>query len=247
MVYGILQRVHGFNVKIMPMKLLALDASTEFLSLAVSGDSDIYHYDQNAGQAASQLILPQIQILLEKAGLALSDLDGIAFGAGPGSFTGVRVACGVAQGLGFGANIPVVGVNVLTALAQASDAERVVVATDARMKEVYHAAYERKNDDWIEVHAAGVYKPDTVPKVEGEGWTGVGTAWQVYDEVLSQQYEGQIDNKLPTLTPAATAILALAAPVFEGGLAKPASEARPVYIRNRVALTSKEREQGLRL
>lgn len=231
----------------MPMKLLALDASTEFLSLAVFNGSDTHTHDQHAGQAASQLILPQIQTLLEKAKLELSDLDGIAFGAGPGSFTGVRVACGVAQGLGFGASIPIVGVNVLTALAQASGADRVIVATDARMKEVYHAAYERKNDEWTTVHAAGVYKPDNVPTVEGEGWTGVGTAWSVYDDMLSQQYEGNVVNKLPKLTPAAEAILALSAPVFRAGLAKPASEARPVYIRNRVALTSKEREQGLRL
>jgi len=229
------------------MKLLALDASTEFLSLAVLNGSDMHSHDQHAGQAASQLILPQIQILLQKAGLELSALDGIAFGAGPGSFTGVRVACGVAQGLGFGANVPVVGVNVLTALAQASDADRVIVATDARMKEVYHAAYERQGSAWVEVHAAGVYKPEDVPAVVGDGWTGVGTAWHVYDDVLSQHYQDNIDSKRPDLTPAASAILTLARPDFEAGLAKPASEARPVYIRNRVALTSKEREQGLRL
>lgn len=245
--YLIVKRVGGFNVKIMPMKLLALDASTEFLSLAVLNDSDIYTHDQHAGQAASQLILPQIQTLLEEAKLKLSDLDGIAFGAGPGSFTGVRVACGVAQGLGFGANLPVVGINVLKALAQAGDADRVIVATDARMKEVYHAAYERVGNEWIEVHAAGVYKPDAVPKVEGRGWVGVGSAWKVYDELLSQQYQNNVINKLPEMTPAAKAILALATPIFEAGLARPASEAKPVYIRNRVALTSQEREQGLRL
>ncbi|MFW5432726.1 MAG: tRNA (adenosine(37)-N6)-threonylcarbamoyltransferase complex dimerization subunit type 1 TsaB [Methylophilaceae bacterium] len=229
------------------MKLLALDASTEFLSLAVRDGKNLYTHDQHAGQAASQLILPQIQILLKKAKLELSDLDGIAFGAGPGSFTGVRVACGVAQGLGFGADIPVVGVNVLMALAQASGADRVVVATDARMGEVYHAAYERSNHDWIEVHAAGVYKPDAVPTIEGVGWTGVGTAWKVYDDILSQQYHGNVVSKLPEMTPAAEAIMVLATPVFEAGIARPANEARPVYIRNRVALTSKEREQGLRL
>jgi len=231
----------------MTMKLLALYAPTEFLSLAVLADSEIYTHDQNAGQKASQLILPQIQTLLKEANLQLSDLDGVAFGAGPGSFTGVRVACGVAQGLGFGANIPVVGVNVLTALAQASGVGRVIVATDARMKEVYHAAYERESDEWVEVHAAGVYKPNNVPKVEGKGWVGVGSAWKVYDDILSRQYHDNLINKLPEMTPAAAAILALATPAFEAGLARPASEAKPVYIRDRVALTSKEREQGLRL
>lgn len=229
------------------MNLLALDASTEFLSLAVLKGSEMHKHDQQAGQAASELILPQIQILLEKAALKLTDLDGIAFGAGPGSFTGVRVACGVAQGLGFGANIPVVGVNVLKALAEASHADRVIVATDARMKEVYHAVYEKEKGAWVERCAAGVYKPDRVPEVSGQGWTGVGTAWQVYDTLLSQQYEGQLEHKVPDVTPAAVAILSLALTVFAAGLAKPASEARPIYIRNRVALTSKEREQGLRL
>jgi len=234
------------------MKLLALDASTEFLSLAVRDGEQLYTYDEHAGQAASQLILPQIQRLLDQAKLTLTDLDGIAFGAGPGSFTGVRVACGVAQGLAFGANLPVVGVNVLTALAEASGAEKVIVATDARMREVYHAIYERRNSegkdsDWHALHAAGVYKPDAVPSIDGTGWVGAGTAWGVYDEVLSQQYADQVVSKHPAMTPAAAAIMALALPVFEAGEAKPAEQARPVYIRNRVALTSKEREQGLRL
>lgn len=229
------------------MKLLALDASTEFLSLAVCSDGKLYKHDQHAGRTASQLILPQIHHLLDSAKLELADLDGIAFGAGPGSFTGVRIACGVAQGLAFGANIPVVGVNVLLALAYASGAEKVIAASDARMREVYHAAYEKKDSEWLEVHAAGVYKPDEVPKVEGSDWVGVGTAWDVYGEVLSQQYQQNVVNQLPESTPMAEAIMAIAKPIFAAGLAKPASEAKPIYIRNRVALTSKERAQGLRL
>ncbi|MEO1947233.1 MAG: tRNA (adenosine(37)-N6)-threonylcarbamoyltransferase complex dimerization subunit type 1 TsaB [Methylophilaceae bacterium] len=229
------------------MKLLAFDASTEFLSIALRADEQSYKIDLKAGQTASQLILPQIQTLLDDAELALVDLDGIAFGAGPGSFTGVRIACGVAQGLAFGANLPVVGVNVLMALAEASGAERVIAASDARMGEAYHAAFVRESDQWTEVHAAGVYKPNAVPVVEGDGWVGVGTAWGVYGEELYQQYENQVTSARPEMTPMAEAILALATPIFERGEALPASEAKPVYIRNRVALTSKEREQGLRL
>jgi tRNA threonylcarbamoyladenosine biosynthesis protein TsaB len=236
-----------FNVKITPMKILALDASTEFLSLAVTTGEKVYRYDQLAGQAASQLILPQIQILLDLAQLALTDLDGIAFGAGPGSFTGVRVACGVAQGLAYGAGIPLVGINVLMALAQASGAERVIAASDARMKEVYHAVYEKDELGWQEVHAAGVYKPIDVPDVDGMDWVGVGTAWKVYADVLGHRYESKVTNTLPEMTPKAEAILELAKPVFEAGQAVSASEARPIYIRNRVALTAKEREQGQRL
>lgn len=229
------------------MKLLAFDASTEFLSIALQTNEQVETLDILAGQTASQLILPQIQVLLDKAQLNLGDLDGIAFGAGPGSFTGVRIACGVAQGLAFGANLPVVGINVLMALAEASGAERVIAASDARMGEVYHAAYIRKDDDWMETHAAGVYKPQDVPAVEGGDWVGVGTAWKVYDESLREQYQQQVVNTLPEMTPKAEAIMRLALPVFARGEAVSASEAKPIYIRNRVALTSKEREQGLRL
>jgi len=229
------------------MKLLAFDASTEFLSIALQTNEQLETLDILAGQTASQLILPQIQGLLDKAQLNLSDLDGIAFGAGPGSFTGVRIACGVAQGLAFGANLPVVGVNVLLALAEASGAERVIVASDARMGEVYHAAYIRKGDGWIETHAAGVYKPQDVPAVEGDDWVGVGTAWKVYDESLREQYQQQVVNTFPEMTPKAEAIMRIAMPIFARGEVVSASEAKPIYIRNRVALTSKEREQGLRL
>ncbi len=229
------------------MKLLAFDASTEFLSIALRTDEQVETLDIQAGQTASQLILPQIQLLLDKAKLNLCDLDGIAFGAGPGSFTGVRIACGVAQGLAFGANLPVVGINVLMALAEASGAERVIAASDARMGEVYHAAYIRKDGDWTEMCSAGVYKPQNVPAVEGVDWTGVGTAWKVYDEILREQYPQQMTKILPEMTPKAEAIMRLAMPIFERGEAISASDAKPIYIRNRVALTSKEREQGLRL
>jgi tRNA threonylcarbamoyladenosine biosynthesis protein TsaB len=229
------------------MKLLAFDASTAFLSIALQIDEQLETVDIQAGQAASQLILPQIQVLLDKAQLNLSDLDGIAFGAGPGSFTGVRIACGVAQGLAFGANLPVVGINVLMALAEASGAERVIAASDARMGEMYHAVYIREDGDWCEVQAAGVYKPQEVPTVEGGDWVGVGTAWKVYSESLHEQYQQQVVKTLPEMTPKAQAILRLAMPIFARGEAVCASDAKPIYIRNRVALTSKEREQGLRL
>lgn len=229
------------------MKLLALDASTEFLSLALVAGENVHTHDQHAGQTASQLILPQIQILLDAASLTLADLDGITFGAGPGSFTGVRIACGVAQGLGYGANLPVVGIGALMALAQASGEDKVIACTDARMGEVYHAVFERQGKGWLEVQAAGVYKPAAVPVVEGSDWTGVGSGWLTYDGVLSQQYQSNISKKLPKITPMAEAIAQLAMPIFVAGLAKPASEAAPVYIRNRVALTTQERAQGMRL
>ena len=228
------------------MNLLALDTSTEFLSLALQlGDKNFTHY-QHAGNASSELILPQIQALLDTANVELSDLDGIAFGAGPGAFTGVRIACGVAQGLGFGSNLPVVGVNTLLALAEASGIERVIACLDARMGEIYHAAFEKKDNQWLEVSATKVIKPEASPMLAGS-WVGKGSGWAVYGEILSKIYAENLVNTLPNLTPTAESILKLAKPIFAAGLAKPASAAAPIYIRNRVALTTLEREAGQRL
>ena len=233
------------------MKLLALDTSTEFLSLALQvgdekGCDKTYTHYQHAGQAASQLVLPQIQALMDSANIKLTDLDGIAFGAGPGAFTGVRVACGVAQGLGFGAGLPVVGVNTLLALAQASGQDKVIACLDARMAEIYHAAFVRENNEWIEFSKTIVCKPEAAPVLEGI-WTGVGSGWAVYAEILGSIYAENLTKILPNLTPMAEAILQLAMPIFAAGKAKPASEAAPIYIRNRVALTTLERAEGLRL
>ncbi len=233
------------------MNLLALDTSTEFLSLALLlcdsrlGDK-IYAHHQHAGQAASQLVLPQIQALLDSANIKLQDLNGIAFGAGPGAFTGIRVACGVAQGLGFGANIPVVGVNTLLALAQASGHDRVIACLDARMGEIYHAVFERKNGAWIEQSATQVCKPDAAPMLTGK-WVGAGSGWVVYSEALYKIYTDNLIKTMAEITPTAEAILQLAAPIFAAGKAKFASEAAPIYVRNRVALTTRERAAGQRL
>ncbi|MES2501163.1 MAG: tRNA (adenosine(37)-N6)-threonylcarbamoyltransferase complex dimerization subunit type 1 TsaB [Pseudomonadota bacterium] len=238
------------------MNLLALDTSTEFLSLALTKDDRIFTHYQAAGSAASQLVLPQIQVLLDSANIKLQDLDGIAFGAGPGAFTGVRIASGVAQGLGYGANLPVVGINTLTAVAEASGQQKVIVCLDARMGEIYHAALVKQNGIWIEISATKVCKPQAAPLlvskdwVEGNDWLGVGSGWAVYGEVLTQIYANNLSqhsNFIADITPTAEAILRLAQPVFESGQAKSAAEAMPIYIRNRVALTILEREQGLRL
>ena len=227
------------------MKFLAFDTSTEFLSIALQVDGKVTSHFQYAGQAASQLILPQIQALLESAKVKLNELDGIAFGAGPGAFTGVRVACGVAQGLGFGANVPVVGINTLHAVAQVSGAQKIIVCTDARMGEVYFAALEKHDDTWVEISATQVCKPEASPLIEVGDWVGAGSGWAVYDDVLSARY--QVTEKLSTITPTAEAVLQLAMPIFAAKQAQPASEARPIYIRNRVALTSSERAAGQRL
>lgn len=238
------------------MNLLALDTSTEVLSLALLLNGKTFTHTQLAGNASSQLILPQIQALLEEAKIKLSDLDGIAFGAGPGAFTGVRIACGVAQGLGFGANLPVVGVSTLLALAEASGEEHVIACLDARMGEIYHAAFQKQQNSWHQMLETQVIKPEAAPTLPSraskmisheKAWAGVGSGWAVYGETLSTIYEQNLRKIMADITPTAEAILCLATPIFAAGLAKPASEAAPIYIRNRVALTSAEREQGMRL
>jgi len=233
------------------MNLLALDTSTEYLSLALKLGDNIFTHYQAAGSASSQLVLPQIQILLDSANIKLGDLDGIAFGAGPGAFTGVRIASGVAQGLGYGANLPIVGINTLTAVAEESGQDKVVVCLDARMGEIYHAALIKHNGVWLEISETIVCKPQVSPVLESNDWVGAGGGWAAYKEVLMQIYSNHlsqsVNNVLPDITPTAEAILRLAQPVFEAGQAKPAMHAMPIYIRNRVALTTLEREQGLRL
>lgn len=229
------------------MNLLAFDTSTEYLSLAIQKNGELFTFDVNAGQTHSQIILPQIQLLLNSAHLQLSDLDGIAFGAGPGSFTGVRIAAGVAQGLGFGANLPVLGLCTLLALAQASSAQKVIACLDARMGEVYFAAYEKVAGEWQTSIEPSLHKPDAVPNVEGTDWVGAGSGWQTYGEQLGHFYGAQLISTQPQLLPNATALISLALPTFLAGEAKPAALAQPIYIRNRVALKTAEREQGLRL
>lgn len=229
------------------MKLLAFDTSTEYLSLALMQGDDITTFDVLAGQSHSQLILPQIQVLLTDAGLQVKDLQGVAFGAGPGSFTGVRIAAGVAQGLGFGAGLPVAGICTLQALAEASGADKVLACLDARMGEVYFAAYIKNAGLWQAVIEPGLYKPQAVPAVEGSDWVGVGSGWQAYAEQLSQVYQEQVQDVRPELLPTASAVLQLAKPEFLSGKPLPAADAMPIYIRNRVALKTAERQQGLRL
>jgi tRNA threonylcarbamoyladenosine biosynthesis protein TsaB len=229
------------------MKLLALDTSTEYLTLALLLDGEMRTRELHAGQTHSQRILPLLRELLDEAAIELTQLDGIAFGAGPGSFTGLRIGCGVAQGLAFGANLPVIGISTLLALAEASVADKVVACLDARMGEVYHAVYARQDGAWQEVLAPGLYKPESVPAIEDEGWVGVGSGWKAYAELLGHAYTGKLTRTSPDAFPHAAAIARLALPMFAAGLGRPAAEAAPIYVRNKVALKTSEREAGQKL
>lgn len=223
------------------MKILAFDASTEYCSAALWLDGEVLTRQVHAGQTHSQLLLPQCQSILTEAGLKFADLDGIGFGEGPGSFTGLRIACAVAQGLAFAVDIPVAGVNSLQALAAASEGARVIACLDARMGEVYHATYRRADNEWLMVSQPIVCKPQDVPAVEGAGWMGCGSGFLAYGDVLAERYGQSLMASKPDIYPHARHIAELAAGKFAQGKGKPAELAAPLYIRNKVALKICER------
>ena len=179
--------------------------------------------------------------LLRHHGLDVKDLDGIAYGQGPGSFTGLRIACGVTQGLAFGAGLPVVGVSTLLALAEAAGAERAVCCIDARMGEIYHAAYAGNGRKWEPVHVPGLYSPAEAPPLPEGSWTGCGNGFAAHGAVLKQLYAGRLSAIMPDVYPHARDIARIAVREFEAGRAVSADQAVPVYIRDKVALKTDER------
>ena len=225
------------------MNIIALDTSTEYCSLAVWLNGNIVSREILAGQRHSELLLPMLRTMLTEIGITLNQIDGIAFGAGPGSFTGLRIACGVAQGLAFAQAVPIVGISTLEALAQQVDTAKVLVALDARMGELYFAAYEKTTTGWSSVHAPLLCRPETAPVVEGEGWTGCGNGFDLYHSILSEHYSNSLQQIIPGCYPHAREIVQLAAIQFARGEGKAAEEALPVYIRNKVALKENERKR----
>ena len=223
------------------MKILALETSTELCSAALWLDGKVDAREALAGQRHSELLLPMIDALLVNHGLKAADLDGIAFGAGPGSFTGLRIACGIAQGIAFGTGLPVAGISTLLALAAASRAERVVCCLDARVSEVYHAAYAKRGGSWHTVHEPGLCKPDAAPELPAGAWTGCGSGFAVYRAALASRYAGRLERVIDDLAPHAREIATLAAAEFERGNAVAAERAAPLYVRNKVALRVDER------
>jgi tRNA threonylcarbamoyladenosine biosynthesis protein TsaB len=225
------------------MRILAIDCSTEWLSVAVRDGEVLRERREHALQAHSQRVLPLVQEVLDEAALALDAVDGIAFGAGPGSFTGVRIACGVAQGLALGLSRPVVAVSTLEALAEDAcerhGAESVLACLDARMHEVYVAACERRGGRWHQASAAQVVKPAELAVPVGH-WFGAGNGFAAYPTLTRLVAAGSD----ATLIPTAGAVARLASARFAAGEGVAAEDALPHYVRHRVALTSAERAVG---
>lgn len=224
-----------------PMNILAFDTSTDYCSAALWREGACVERSVAAGQSHSTLLMQMVDEVLAESGLTLRHLDGVAYGEGPGSFTGLRIACAVAQGLAFSADLPVAGIGTLHAMATASNALRVICCLDARMQEVYHAAYEQQDGLWQEISAPRVCAPVTVPVPEGAGWTGCGSGFAAYGDVLKQRLGSGLTMLRPDVYPHARDIARLAAPVFAAGRGLPAEQAAPLYIRDKVALKTAER------
>ncbi len=226
------------------MSYLALDTSTEHLSLALTTPSGIVGRNWHVGQKHAELTLPKLAEMLEENRQSLADIEGIAFGNGPGSFTGLRIGCGLVQGLAFARGIPVLGISTLETLAQGCDAERVIACLDARMNQVYASAFVRTGDGWREVCAATVCDPHALPLPDGEGWTGIGSGFAVYGPQLTERLGSKLSATEPERIPLAVDMLALALPRFAAGLGLPAHEATLVYLRDKVALKTSERARA---
>ncbi len=219
------------------MKLLALDTATEACSAALLSGDAVYERHVIAPRRHAELILPMVDGVLTEAGLGLNDLDAIAFGRGPGAFTGVRIAAGVTQGLALGAGLPVIPVSSLAALAQTALGKAAVVlpAIDARMGEVYWAAYESDQDGLVTALAGEqVASPDAV-RVPSTGQIfGIGSGWGTYRERLERILDGQISGVDPDRFPLAKDMLPLAVREYNAGRCVSAEQALPVYLRDNV-------------
>ena len=217
--------------------ILAIETSSELASVALLHHGQLISREAAGVQTHSQTVLPMVQALLVQAGMSLSDCDAIAFGAGPGSFTGVRTACGVAQGLAFGADLPVVPVVTLLSMAaacrDACNADDVLVVLDARMEEVYWAQY-RYQDGWQIVTAP------TLSAAKDVRMTGTSAACGNGLAAYPSAFQGWTGT-LPGITPHALQIARLAESEFIAGRTVKAHEAQPIYLRNKVALTTAER------
>jgi len=217
------------------VKFAAVETSTEWCGAALWLDGEIRALERRAENRHGELVLPMLERLAADAGVLLAKLDAVAFGAGPGAFTGLRIACGVAQGLAFARGLPVLGVSTLEAVAEEGGATRVIACLDARMREVYYAAYEQDGARWRERAAPRCVPPQAVELPGAEGWVGCGNGFAAYPDMLN----GRIAVK-PEVHPSAFAVARLAAPRLARGEGVDAAQALPVYVRDKVAFTAAE-------
>jgi tRNA threonylcarbamoyladenosine biosynthesis protein TsaB len=251
---------------------LALETSTDTLSLAVARGTQTWTHTSAGGALTSTHMIPQTLALLKEAGLALTDLQAVVFGRGPGAFTGLRTACSVAQGLAFGADLPVLPIDTLLAVAEEARAAnaltggapvtRVLAVMDARMEQVYVAAYEftlnaldavdeanQMHGTWRCVQEPELYSPEALhwpadwtnaaAQTASHAFIAAGNAWPVY----AGRWPAALTVPQVMALPTAAALLRLAPGAWAAGEAVPPEEALPLYIRDKVAQTTDERMQ----
>lgn len=223
------------------MNLLAVETSTELCSVAVLRGADLFVEEALAENRHSELLVPMIHKVLGRSRLTARHMDAFGFGQGPGSFTGIRIACGIVQGLAFASQRPVVPVPSLLALAEQTNEARVIAALDARMGEAYLAAYARNGDDWNEVIAPRLADATALPPLPGRQWVATGSgfdrhAWlrEAYRDSIEMRFEGDL--------PRAGSVARIAARRFVRGAGISAEQAAPLYLRDKVALTTEERQ-----
>jgi tRNA threonylcarbamoyladenosine biosynthesis protein TsaB len=224
-------------------RLLALETATEACSVALHINGEILEHFEVAPQRHAQLILGMVEGALAQAGLRVGDLDALAFGRGPGSFTGVRIATGVVQGIAFAADLPVAPISTLATLAQEvadeSGAERIVAGLDARMHEVYWGVYRIGPGGIVACEQPEqVCSPERVPIPSEHGWWGVGSAFDAYGLALALRLGDRLGQVLPQRYPRARYVAKLGVAALQRGDLVRAEAAQPVYLRDRVAWTS---------
>ncbi len=234
------------------MRILALETASDACSTALLLDGACIERHAVAPRRHAELLLVQVESLLEEAGIALDALDALAFGRGPGSFTGLRIASGVVQGLATGAGLGVVPVSSLRAVAQGAieeGVERALVAFDARMGEVYFGAYERATagvDEGLmtEISPERVCPPDALAPLSGAGWAALGEGWGAHRAALEARFAGQIGAVDATRLPRARHVAEIAERALRAGAAVSARDAVPVYLRERVASPARAPGRG---
>lgn len=223
------------------VKVLALESSCDAGSVALLLDGLCLGRNAAGGRVQSELMLPWVDALLTEAGIGVRQLDAIAFGAGPGSFTGVRLACGVAQGLALAAELPVFAICTLEAMALMAGCEKVYVSVDARMHEVYCGAYVRAGDGLLTMVEPMVCPPAEVPLPPGAGWFGCGDGFACQDGIAAARLASAVQEFDAGARPQAEGVARLAALRWARGERPDAATATPLYVRDKVALTTAER------
>ena len=235
------------------MKILAIETATDACSAALLIDDELFVEFELAPRQHTKLILPMVDKVLATAGVALTDVDAIAFGRGPGAFTGLRIAAGVTQGLALAADVPVIPISTLAALAQQAyeikQHTHSMVALDARINEVYWGCYTVQDGRVVLQGEEQVLLPQTVeltPELATVKWAGIGSGWSVYSDVLQEKAKSAgvtLQQIYAESVPSAASIARLAAYEFQAGHYFAVEDAQPVYLRDKVAETIAERRK----